>query len=107
MNTTEKKTIGKMIHIYCHAKHGTSHALCDSCSELNKYAQARLSKCIYGEEKPTCQKCPVHCYSQVMRSKIKEVMRFAGPRMFFHSPVLSISHLLKGFKKATPIKKEI
>lgn len=98
MNTTEKKTIGKMIYLYCKAKHGTSHALCTSCAELNKYAQKRLSKCVYGEDKPTCQKCPVHCYNAEMRERIKVVMRFSGPRLLLHSPLLSISHLVKGMK---------
>lgn len=102
MNTTEKKTIGKMIHMYCNAKHGTSHALCTSCAELNKYAQKRLSKCIYGEDKPTCEKCPIHCYSSDMREKIKDVMRYSGPRMLFHNPRMAITHLMKGMK--TPKK---
>lgn len=88
-----------MIHLYCHAKHGTSHALCDSCSEMNKYAQKRLSRCIYGDEKPMCKKCPIHCYSPAMRIKIKEVMRYAGPRMIFNSPILSIMHIISGFKR--------
>lgn len=88
-----------MIYMFCGAKHGTSHALCDSCAELNKYAQKKLSRCIYGENKPTCQKCPIHCYSPEMKGKIKEVMRYSGPRLLFRSPALSISHLVKGLKK--------
>ncbi|NDV96230.1 nitrous oxide-stimulated promoter family protein [Dysgonomonas sp. 521] len=103
MNTIEKKTIGKMIHLYCKAKHGTSHALCTSCAELNKYAQRRLSKCVYGEDKPTCQKCTVHCYSPEMKERVKEVMRYSGPRMLLHSPLLSITHLVKGLKPHKPI----
>lgn len=108
MNTREKKTVGKMIHIYCKAKHGTSHALCTSCAELNKYAQKRLTKCIYGEDKPTCQKCPVHCYSQEMKDKIKAVMAYAGPRMIVHSPLLALSHLMKDMRpvRMNPVKKE-
>lgn len=55
-------------------------------------------KRIYGEDKPTCQKCPVHCYNAEMRERIKVVMRFSGPRLLLHSPLLSISHLVKGMK---------
>lgn len=95
MNATEKKTVGKMIFIYCAAKHGTSHTLCNECDKLNNYAQRRLSSCKFGEEKPTCEKCPVHCYSPQMREKIKEVMRFSGPRMIYRSPLLAIRHLVK------------
>jgi len=98
MNKTEKKTVGKMIHIYCAAKHGTTRTLCADCAELNRYAQRRLDKCTYGEDKPTCEKCPIHCYKPDMRMRIKEVMRFSGPRMLFHSPVLAIRHLLKNIR---------
>lgn len=99
MNSTEKKTVSRMIYIYCAAKHGTSHYLCSECQTLNEYAHKRLSKCRYGEDKPTCQKCPTHCYSPEMKEKVKEVMRFAGPRMLFRSPVLAIKHLLKNRAK--------
>lgn len=95
MNDTEKKTVGKMIYLYCAAKHGTSHALCSECDKLYHYAQRRLSSCKFGEDKPTCEKCPVHCYSSPMRDKIKQVMRFSGPRMLFRYPVLAIRHLIK------------
>lgn len=103
MNTTEKKAIGKMIHLYCNAKHGTSHSLCTSCSELNQYAQRRLSKCVYGKDKPTCEKCPIHCYNAEMREKIKKVMRYSGPRMLFHNPILAVTHLVRGMKSAKKI----
>lgn len=95
MNKLERKTVGKMIHIYCAAKHGTSHALCNECDELNRYAQRRLSSCKFGNEKPTCEKCPIHCYSLQKRQQIKEVMRFAGPRMIYRYPVLAIRHVIK------------
>ena len=29
---------------------------------LNAYADKRLDKCVFGEEKPACKQCPVHCY---------------------------------------------
>lgn len=98
MNEEEKKTVSKMIHIYCAAKHGTSHALCSECDELNKYAQKRLSQCRYGNEKPTCKKCPIHCYARNMKIQIQKVMRYSGPRIIFHSPISAISHLFKEFK---------
>lgn len=98
MNITEKKTVGKMIHIYCAAKHGTSHALCTTCAELHQYSQRKLSSCKYKENKPTCQKCSTHCYKPEMREKIRGVMRYSGLRMIFKSPVLAFSHLLKSIK---------
>ncbi|MBB4035817.1 hypothetical protein GGR21_001712 [Dysgonomonas hofstadii] len=98
MNETEKKTVAKMISIYCAAKHGISEGLCDDCAELNEYARKRLEKCTFGDNKPTCEKCPVHCYRPDMRMKIRNVMQFSGPRMLFHNPVLAIRHLLKNLR---------
>lgn len=98
MNNTEKRTVHKMIRIYCAANHGYKKSLCTECSELNEYAQKRLEYCRFGENKPNCQKCPVHCYKPAMRTKIQEVMRFSGPRMLFRCPILAIIHLVKSFK---------
>ncbi len=95
MNKVEKKTVGKMIHIYCSKKHGTTRTLCADCAELNCYAQRRLDKCTFGEDKPTCQKCTVHCYQPEMRSRIQNVMTFSGPRIILKSPVLAIKHWMK------------
>lgn len=88
-----------MIYIYCAAKHGSTKALCADCEELRKYALKRVASCKFGENKPTCQKCPVHCYSPQMRDRIREVMRYAGPRMLYKSPILAIKHLVKGLQK--------
>ncbi len=37
-----------------------------------------------------------------MRERVKEVMRFSGPRMIFHHPVVAVKHLVqskKGIKR--------
>jgi len=94
MNEREKNTVSKMIRIYCRFKHGTRNALCPDCKQLEDYAHKRLEHCRFGEEKPACEKCPVHCYKPEYREKIKEVMRFAGPRMVFFHPVEAVRHLL-------------
>jgi hypothetical protein len=36
-----------------------------------------------------------------MRQKVRQVMRYAGPRMLLRHPVLAIRHLLDG-KRPTP-----
>lgn len=94
---TERKTVHAMIAIYCQAHHGGA-PLCESCAELEAYVDQRLEKCPFGWEKPTCKNCKVHCYRADMRERIREVMRFAGPRMLLHHPVLAVRHLLKGAK---------
>ena len=89
----EKQTVSQMIRLYCRLKENNKE-LCCSCAELEAYAHKRLSACKYGNKKTACQKCPTHCYKKDMREKIREVMRFAGPRMIFHAPIAALRHLL-------------
>lgn len=90
-----------MIGIYCADHHnGAETALCASCQEFQDYADRRLEKCPYGDDKPTCANCPVHCYKPARRDQVKRIMRYAGPRMLLKHPVLAIRHQLDGFRKA-------
>ncbi len=91
----EWKTVTAMIRIYCRDQHGG--ALCADCQQLTRYVQLRLDRCRFGEEKPTCAKCPVHCYQRESREQIKAVMRYAGPRMLWEHPWLSLRHLVDGW----------
>lgn len=92
----EKKTIAIMIQIFCEAHHGSdSKLLCPACSELLDYAQERLNKCPFGENKNACSKCEIHCYKPDMRKQITQVMRYSGPKMVTKHPLLAIDHLLK------------
>lgn len=95
----EKNTIKAMIKIYCNLHHGTKDSLCKQCQELQEYAMLRLDKCKFSEEKPTCGKCPIHCYKPEMRKKVVEVMKFAGPIMSYHHPVMAINHIIDGIKR--------
>jgi hypothetical protein len=63
------------------------------------YALERLKKCPFQGGKTTCAKCPVHCYKPKMREKIRIVMRYSGPRMLYHHPVLAIFHLIDSRRK--------
>ena len=93
----EKQTVERMIRLYCRShKHGVP--LCDDCFQFLEYAHKRLDKCKFGNKKSTCRKCPVHCYKPDMRQKMLAVMRFAGPRMIFHHPMMAIKHLWYEFK---------
>ncbi len=53
----------------------------------------RLAKCPFGTQKTTCRECPVHCYRPAERTAMKDVMRFAGPRMLWRHPFLALRHL--------------
>ncbi len=65
----EKETVELMIRLYCRKKEKNT-VLCP------------------------CKKCTVHCYKPVMRERMRQTMRFAGPRMIFYSPWAAIRHLL-------------
>ncbi len=96
----EGQTIAAMIGCYCEGHHHVNTALCPECRQLLDYAALRLERCRFGAEKPVCAKCPVHCYQRVRREQVKEVMRYAGPRMLWQHPILSLCHWLDGFRKA-------
>jgi hypothetical protein len=101
--TREARTIEAMVLIYCHDKHGTrGESLCAECQSLLTYAGARLDKCPYQEGKTTCVKCPTHCYKPDKRAAVREVMRYAGPRMMFRHPYLAIMHLLVDGRREQP-----
>ena len=98
----ELKTIRAMARIYCRKHHGTraSDGLCVECEALLHYATRRLDRCVFGDDKPTCVNCTVHCYSESMREDVRAVMRYAGPRMLWRHPVLAIAHVRDGRRLA-------
>ncbi|HHJ10007.1 MAG TPA: nitrous oxide-stimulated promoter family protein [Bacteroidetes bacterium] len=101
----EIRTLKTMIRMYCKAKHHPEGYLCDSCAEVLSYAAMKYHRCMFGKNKPVCSVCPVHCYNHVMRKRIREIMRFSGPRMIFNHPVMAIEHLLvqRWSKKNMPL----
>lgn len=93
----ELKTIAVMLDMYCRAHHHPlRQGLCDECSALLDYAGRRLQRCVFGDAKPTCNHCVVHCYSADLRERMRLVMRWAGPRMLLRHPVLGLMHLHDG-----------
>jgi hypothetical protein len=99
--TRELRTIEAMVRMYCRGHHGgRSPLLCAECSALFDYASRRLDRCVFGDAKPTCANCLVHCYSADMRERVRTVMRWAGPRMIFRHPVLALFHKLDGRRPA-------
>jgi hypothetical protein len=103
----EAKTIQYMIEIYCQKQHGERVDLCDECADLQDYALSRLERCPFQENKSTCANCKVHCYRPEMRERIRKVMRFSGPRMMLHHPILTILHLwVDGRREAPELRKK-
>jgi hypothetical protein len=101
----EWRTLDAMIAIYCARLHGgRRRALCPECAELRAYAEQRLLRCPFGEGKPTCAHCQVHCYRPEMRERVRDVMRRAGPRMLSRHPVLALMHLLVDDRRPAPAR---
>lgn len=96
----ERQTVAAMIGIYCADHHGA--VLCRDCRELAAYASCRLDRCPFGADKPTCARCPIHCYKPEMRQRIRAVMRYAGPRMAYRHPWLALRHWMDGLLAPRP-----
>ena len=87
--------MGLMVRLYCRHHHDGSKQLCQDCEDLRKYALERLEQCQFGEKKPACSNCTVHCYEPEMRENIRQVMRYSGPKMFLRHPYLSLRFLME------------
>lgn len=98
----EYRTMECMVQIWCRDQHGGAAkpaGICAECSDFLAYAARRLEKCPYGEAKPTCAKCPIHCYKRAQREHARVIMRYAGPRMTLRHPWLSFMHLADKLRK--------
>lgn len=103
----EKKTVSEMIALYCRKNHGTKKGeLCRECGDLRDYAVMRSDKCPFMENKTFCSNCKVHCYKPEMREKIRRVMRYSGPRMIFHHPIMAFRHVIECKKEKRRLEKE-
>src|SRR5581483_1797518 len=79
----EWQTMSAMVRLYCRYLHGGENEPCPECEGFLEYAKLRLERCRFGEEKPTCAKCPVHCYQRERREQARTLMRYAGPKMLW------------------------
>ncbi len=93
------EVLAEFIHMYCEdvhpgaAKHhavargaagryleGISFTCCDECRDLLLHAVSKRIVCPY-DPKPSCKKCPTHCYAPKYRDMIRRVMRHSGMRL--------------------------
>ena len=110
----EIKLIPVMIRKYCKGKHKRERRaqgvkgkeVCSDCKALTEYALFRLDKCPFKVNKKFCSFCKIHCYKPEMREKIKDVMKYSGPRMLPSHPVFSVSHVVQMIKYKKQRKKE-
>jgi hypothetical protein len=95
----ELRTLEAMIDMHCRHHHGAGGP-CAKCAGLRDYARRRLERCVFGDAKPTCANCTVHCYNAEMRESVRVVMRWAGPRMLLRHPFVAVMHLVDGRRPA-------
>jgi hypothetical protein len=100
----ELRTLRAMFGIYCTDHHRHNPYACSRCGPVLDYATRRLVRCVFGEGKPTCANCTVHCYTEAMRERVKDVMRYAGPRMMSRHPLLALDHVLSGRRPAPSLR---
>lgn len=100
----EKETMKLMVQVYCRGKHGHKKDLCSDCQKLMEYSFARTDHCPFMETKTFCSACKVHCYAPQMRTAVKEVMRYSGPRMLLYHPGKAIKHMGVTIKKKIKAK---
>ncbi|MDD7317298.1 MAG: nitrous oxide-stimulated promoter family protein [Prevotella sp.] len=89
----EKKTVRMMIEHYSRRKLKQENVP-EEYLRLAEYACRRLDRCRFGEQKTSCKTCPVHCYAPHERDMIRQIMRWAGPRMLLFAPIAAIRHML-------------
>lgn len=85
----EKRIIESMITNFCIDIHKKPE-VCTDCKELMEYAEKRLLKCPFIEDKPICSKCDIHCFNKNHQDQIKLVMRTMGPKMLYTNPLDTI-----------------
>lgn len=83
---------------------GERRDLCPECAELEAYAHARSERCPFMEEKTFCSNCTVHCYRPEMRERIRTAMRYTGPRILFHHPVMAIRHMIESQRERRRVR---
>lgn len=95
-----------MLSLYCQAHHQPTGQVCDQCAGLLDYARQRLHHCPFQEKKPTCGNCKIHCYQPARRQQVRDIMRYAGPRMLYRHPLMAIRHLVDGWRKAPKLTRQ-
>ncbi|MGD2110877.1 MAG: nitrous oxide-stimulated promoter family protein [Phycisphaerae bacterium] len=106
------RTLASFIQIYCDGRHRSlerntptlkTHdlddiaarplTLCRACQRLLTHAFVMRARCTL-DPKPSCKKCPNHCYAPKYREQIRTVMRYSGKRLVLRGYVGYLWHLL-------------
>jgi hypothetical protein len=109
----DKRLLVTFIELFCRQKHrlgedrgelflleeelATSRrkplVLCPECADLLSYAMQRRHRCPL-KPKPSCKRCPVHCYSPDYRQRIRLVMAYSGRQLLLRGRLDLLWHYL-------------
>ncbi|MBR0405322.1 MAG: nitrous oxide-stimulated promoter family protein [Eggerthellaceae bacterium] len=92
---TDRRVLEAMGLIFCKAHHsGEKDAcgLCPSCRATVEETLARTAVCPFNHE-GNCQDCAIHCQRGEARERIREIMRYAAPRMVLRHPLMTAEYL--------------
>ncbi|MDO5117593.1 MAG: nitrous oxide-stimulated promoter family protein [Eggerthellaceae bacterium] len=102
--TTEQRdraTLEAMGRIFCSSKHKEAEkdeaGLCTQCRSTIEATLERTAICPYGHA-GNCQDCDIHCQRGEARERIREIMRYAAPRMTILHPLMTAEYLRKKVK---------
>ena len=91
----EAQMVSQMIALWCRGHHGGGHAVEQAGHDGPvRVKLARIEHCPHMGTKTFCSACPSHCYRPAMREKIREIMRWSGPRMIRHRPITAVRHAM-------------
>ena len=105
----EMQVAGELIRLFCRKRHmavGSADGLCPACHAVYAYAMERLRRCPRMAEKTFCSECPIHCYRPAEREQIRQIMRYAGPRMLWHHPWMTLRHMYFSWQSMRRAKKK-
>ena len=93
----DRATLEAMGRIFCkahHAERKDASGLCASCRQTVDATLARTESCPYAHV-GNCEDCDIHCQHGEARDCIREIMRYAAPRMTFRHPLMAFDYLRK------------
>lgn len=67
--------------------------LCPDCLELVTHVEPRTTRCPHMAYKSFCHLCPRPCHPPKEMALISPLMRYSGPRLLFHYPILTARHI--------------
>ena len=105
------KVLARFIEVHCRHRHrveakaptrlrnvdvraicGRPLCLCADCRKLLAHGFVKRMRCPL-DPKPSCRKCPTHCYAPAYRARIRQVMKYSGRRLVLSGRVHYLYHL--------------